>query len=70
MIERAARLPHGYVARFRWDGGAGVGVIWEPTPPDQSHFYYREIERAYNQARDDFMMNVAQLWRRPGTHLH
>lgn len=34
MISHTAKLPHGYIAEFRWALGTGFQVLWEPDVPD------------------------------------
>ena len=63
MIEHIARLPHGYVAIFRWhDRQTPMAVEWTPDVPCiRSNRARRKFFSAYAAARGEFMTDVAAV---------
>ncbi len=58
-LKRTAALPLGFEATFTWDDGA-MSVSWEPeVPVIQSPRHWRRFLRAYQDARRDFLRDVA-----------
>ena len=58
-ITHVARLPHGYVAEFRWLDG-GMQVQWLPDVPNiRSPRHRRKFVEAYTEARHAFLTDLA-----------
>jgi hypothetical protein len=63
MIQHTARLPHGYVATFRWKGRERpMAVEWSPgVPRILSNRARRKFFTAYAAARRAFLTDVAAV---------
>ena len=60
-IKHIAVLPHGYRAEFTWAAGV-MSVAWSPrVPAIRSPRARRKFRAAYNEARREFMRDVATV---------
>jgi hypothetical protein len=59
-ITRTAALPLGFTATFSWSRASGLQTEWAPEAPRiHSHHHWRRFFAAYQDARREFMRDVA-----------